>query len=575
MSTAVATITPTAPVLMMTTPTLLPEEVPALNVLDQMGHIMRAPENAPPATLSAVLQHEQQMRSNTQMASDMFKIMGVYDLILPAGRGSVESLMALAFSPMRIYHGPVPWIQRPIRGHGTGIQDPVAVRDAIYAQRFTGIMPTIKLAPFSDTESLESYIAMLETQVEQANVSNIHGFTFEEQNLTHLRLLAAHDLLMLRTADKSLGLNNASETAEVMEKFRLSERALRALNAINRARADSRPPKMLTSDPPTGWWFVTSDDLMVTYMLNKEQRLHRSKDAFVGANDGRINMMRTTPHSIMSELQQRFGTPIDVLFPDAPSYLGSIRKGNDRNRCISVGLLPLVMAFMDDRFLHLNPVRAVSQYVHNLLRTQLRTLMSPSLYYDASVQQLSHNIDWCAQLDSVSESNVVYATHLYASAHQMLMSRFVSKQRAALALCRDFIGQVTDPATAEKVMVLANTYGDQHASLMGKGQTILAEFEENIFRDTHNVLVKQSRSSQRHRKRAASESASTGENAPAFKRARTADEPNISGMIPPGIVNNEEDDYAEDDEEEKSSATLHEKNESHAVNPWAWHSSPL
>lgn len=494
------------------------------SLVDQMAQVAALGGEAPPATPAAAVQREYQMQANTALAHSMFATMAVYSLILPANRGSVDSLLDLTFAPLRIRHGPVPWVQCPARAHGLGIADPALVRDALYAQRFTGPMPPIKLMPFDDTEALERYIDTLEEQVELAATSNPHGYTFEEQNLTHLRLLAAHDLLMLRTADKTLGLDNAADTAEVMEKFRLSERALRALNAINRSKPDARPPTVLTSDPPTGWWFVLSDDLMVTYMLDKEMRLHRPKGGFVAKNDGRMNLMRTTPFSILAELQQRFGYPIDVLFPFAPADFGSLRTGRDRNRCISVGLLPLVMSMMDDRFLHLNPVRAVCNYVHNVVRTQLFTNAAPSLYYDASARQLSHNIDWCAQLDSTTESNVVYASHLYAAAHQTLMTRITSKQRAALVVCRDFIARVTDPATAQKVMELANTYGDRHATTMAKGQSVVAEFEENIFSETHHVLVKKPRATPANRKRAAPDATPTGAHTPPVKRARTADE---------------------------------------------------
>jgi len=419
-------------------------------------------------------------KDNTALARAAWESLGVYNIVVPERRGSVDTLEELVFAPLTIHRGPVPWIQRPMPQMGTGIVDPATLRDMMYAQRVASTIKMPKLPPgVATTETLEAYCEGLAKEVEEADTTNAYGLTFEEQNLLQLRLVAAYDLLTINTAD-SLVLYTEQERDEMMQRVRISERALRALNAVNRCRPDGRPPHLLTSTPADGWFFVTSDELFASHLTAGDRHKRVRSHGLPRNNDGQVNLQRTTPFSVLSEVQKLLNCHIDMLFPRAPAELGSKRQGTHNcNRCIGIGLLPIVMAFMDVRFLTLNPIRVVCPYILTVARTQLWSTASASLYYDVQIRQLEHNIDWAIQLDHLNESNVSLTSRLYVWSHQQFTHRVMLKHRAALHVMKAFVQEHHGKETVDELIQKANTYGNS-LSQLGKDGTLASQFEREV-----------------------------------------------------------------------------------------------
>ena len=86
-------------------------------------------------------------KNNTNLARAMWESLGVYNIVVPEQRGSVDTLEELVFAPLTISRGPVPWIQRPMPQMGTGIVDPSTLRDMMYAQRVASTIKMPKLPP--------------------------------------------------------------------------------------------------------------------------------------------------------------------------------------------------------------------------------------------------------------------------------------------------------------------------------------------------------------------------------------------------------------------------------------------
>jgi hypothetical protein len=425
--------------------------------------------------------HARRAKNNAALARAAWESLGVYNLVVPERRGSIDTLEELTFAPLTLYRGAVPWIQRPMPQLGTGIVDPATLRDMAYAQRVASTIKMPTLPPgVATTETLEAYCQGLADEVAEADTTNAYGLTFEEQNLLQLRLVAAYDLLTINTAD-SLVLYTEQERDEMMERVRISERALRALNAINRCRPDGRPPHLLTSTPADGWFFVTSDDLFSSHLVTRDPRRRiRSHGSVPRNNDGQLNLQRITPFSVLSEVQKLLNCHIDMLFPRAPAELGSKRQGNHNcNRCIGIGLLPIVMAFMDVRFLTLNPIRALCPYILNVARTQLWSAAAASLYYDVQIRQLEHNIDWAIQLDHLNESNVSLTSRLYVWSHQQFTHRVMLKHRAALHVMKEFVREKHGSETVDALIAKANAYGNALNGL-GKDDTLAGQFEREV-----------------------------------------------------------------------------------------------
>lgn len=417
-------------------------------------------------------------QGNDDLAKAIHASLGVYNLVVPVQRGSIEKLTDVALTPMHIYRGPVPWIQRPMPRMGTGIIDPATLRDITYMQRVKASLKAPKLPPGIDTkESLEAYCDGLAKEVEEAATTNLMGLTFEEQNILQLRLIAAHDLLTINTCD-SLILYTEEERNEMMEKVRTSECALRSLNAINRCRPDDRAPHLLTSTPADGWFYVTSDELFSAVIDVSEKKRHRVRDNIPRTHDGQLTLGRLGPDAVLAEVQKLLNCHVDVLFPRVPDP-ENLKRRAVPNRCIGIGLLPIVMAFMDLRFLTLNPLRTVCPYVLNVARTQLWSRGAASLYYDVQIRQLEHNIDWAIQLDHLNDSNVSLASRLYTWSHHQFTSTAILKLRAGIHFMETFVREKHGQQTLDELMASANAYANAKAQVP-PGDTMQGRFERDM-----------------------------------------------------------------------------------------------